>query len=190
MWVPLWVGLALAEPPVTFALRVAVATDDRDQSVAHAEWLAEQIADAQRLFAPFGVAFLRQDAPSLGPDAQHLETRADRDALEASVTPRVVNVFIVASLRDVDEPGRMRRGVHWHTPSRTHYVIVVASAPASVLAHELGHFFGNPHSQVPDNVMSYERTGAPVFFDEAQGRCIERRAAAYVRSGELAPTGP
>jgi hypothetical protein len=189
-WVPLLVSLALTDPPVTFALRLAVATDERDQPVARPEWLAEQVADAQRLFAPFGVAFVGQDAPSLGRGAQHLETRADRDALAAHVTPHVVNVFIVGSLRDVDEPARMRRGVHWHTPSRMHYVIVVASAPASVLAHELGHFFGNPHSQVPDNVMSYERTGAPVFFDGAQGRRIEQRAQTYVQSGELAPIGP
>jgi hypothetical protein len=186
----LWVGLALAEPPVTFTLRLAVARDDQNQPVARTEWLAEQVADAQRLFEPFGVAFVRQDAPSLGPAAQHLETRADRDALAPHATPHVVNVFVVGSLRDVDEPARMRRGVHWHAPSRMHYVIVVASAPTSVLAHELGHFFGNPHSKVPDNVMSYERTGAPVFFDEAQGRCIEQRARAYVGSGELAPIGP
>ena len=53
--------------------------------------------------------------------------------------------------------------------------------------HELGHYFGNPHSPVADNVMSYERTGAPVFFDAAQGKRIAARARAYVRSGELLP---
>ena len=53
--------------------------------------------------------------------------------------------------------------------------------------HELGHYFGNPHSQVIDNVMSYERSGAAVFFDADQGRRIAARARAYVKSGELLP---
>jgi len=173
--------------PLTFALRIAIATDEQEKPVARPEWLAQEIAEAQRLFAPFGVAFARQEAPALGRAARHIETRADRDALAARAAARVVNVFIVESLRDVDEEGRMRRGVHWHAPSGTHYVIVVASAAPPVLAHELGHFFGNPHSPVPDNVMSYERAGGLVFFDDAQGRRIRERAQAYVRSGELAP---
>jgi hypothetical protein len=63
----------------------------------------------------------------------------------------------------------------------------VASAPATVLAHELGHYFGNPHSPVVDNVMSYERSGAAVFFDADQGKRIAAKARAYVRSGELSP---
>jgi hypothetical protein len=188
-WLPFWLGLA-AEPPVTFTLRVAIATDEQSEPVAPPEWLAQQVASAEALFAPFGVAFVRQEAQGLGTAAQHIETRGDRDALAARAAPQVINVFVVGSLRDVDEPGRMRRGVHWHAPSRAHYVILVGSAPPSVLAHELGHFFGNPHSPVPDNVMSYERTGAPVFFGEAQGRCIERRARAYVQTGELVPVPP
>lgn len=185
-----WLLAAPPQAPVAFALRVAIATDAKDEPVAPSAWLAQQIAQAQDLFAPFGVAFVRQDAPPLGPDAEHLETRADRNALAARVAPHVVNVFIVGSLRDVDEPARMRRGVHWHSPTGVHYVIVVASAPPSVLAHELGHFFGSAHSQTPDNVMSYERTGASVFFDEAQGQRIGARVRAYLGSGELLPIVP
>jgi hypothetical protein len=145
------------------------------------------MARAGELFAPFGVQFARQDAPPLPSARAHVETRADRDALAARAADRVINVFVVASLQDVDEPGRARRGVHWHAPSGTHYVIVVGGAPPTVLAHELGHFFGNPHSPVADNVMSYERTGAPVFFDDAQGRRIEAWARRYLASGELLP---
>jgi hypothetical protein len=37
---------------------------------------------------------------------------------------------------------------------------------------------------------SYERTGASVFFDEAQGQRIGARVRAYVRSGELLPIVP
>jgi hypothetical protein len=190
-WLALWLLLRhlllLQGPSTTFPVRVAVAIDEAGRPVASPAWLDEQMARAGELFGPYGVQFARQGAPALPPASSHLETRADRDALALRVAAHVVNVFIVASLQDVDEPGRPRRGVHWHAPSGAHYVIVVGSAPPTVLAHELGHFFGNPHSPVVDNVMSYERTGAPVFFDEAQGQRIEASAKRYLSSGELLP---
>jgi hypothetical protein len=181
--------LAQAAPPpvTTFPLRVSIAPDASGAPTARPEWLDAQIAAAQELFVPFGVGFARSDGPPLAPSTARVETRADRDALATRTAAHGIDVFVVESLRDVDEPGRMRRGVHWHAPSGTHYLIVVAGAPPSVLAHELGHYFGNPHSPVTDNVMSYERTGAPVFFDAAQGRRIAARARAYVTTGELFP---
>lgn len=190
-WLLAWAGLALLPRPAdTFTLRVSIAANPAGQPVAQEAWLTQQVAQAQELFAPFGVAFARQDAPPLATAAEHVETRGDRDALAERVQPHVVNVFVVGSLRDVDEPDRMRKGVHWHAPAGRHYVIVVAAAPPSVLAHELGHFFGNPHSPVRDNVMSYERSGAPVFFDAAQGKRIAARAKEYVASGELSVFTP
>jgi hypothetical protein len=183
--------LAQASPPpqvaTTFSLRVSVAVDDAGKPVADAGWLAGEIDAAEGLFEPFGVHFARADGAPVEARLAHVETRADRDALASRVTPHVIDVFVVASLRDVDDPARMRRGVHWHAPSGAHYLILVASAPTTVLAHELGHYFGNPHSRVIDNVMSYERSGAPVFFDADQGKRIAARARAYVKSGELLP---
>ena len=80
-------------------------------------------------------------------------------------------------------------GVHWRPQSdlRKHYVIIAASALPSTLAHELGHFFGNGHSKVPNNVMSYDRTGAPVFFDAGQQRKVKTFARLFLRSKELVP---
>ena len=181
--------LAQAAPPATttFTLRFSIAADAEGKPVAQGEWLAEELDAAQGLFAPFGVHFAKAPGPALDARLAHMETRADRDALASHATPHVVDVFVVESLRDVDDPTQMRRGVHWHAPSGTHYLILVASAPTTVLAHELGHYFGNPHSRVADNVMSYERTGAPVFFDAEQGKRIAAKARAYVRSGELLP---
>ncbi len=179
---------APAPPPrTTFSLRVSVALDDTGKPLADAAWLASEIDAAEGLFEPFGVRFARADGSPLDARLAHVETRADRDALATHLTPHVIDVFVVGSLRDVDDPARMRRGVHWHAPSGAHYLILVASAPTTVLAHELGHYFGNPHSHVPDNVMSYERSGAPVFFDADQGKRIAARARAYVKTGELAP---
>jgi hypothetical protein len=177
-----------APPPATpFSLRVSIALDDAGKPVAQADWLAAEIDAAEALFTPFGVRFTKTAGAPLDAGLAHMETRADRDALAGHVGPHVIDVFVVDSLRDVDDTSQMRRGVHWHAPSGAHYLILVASAPVTVLAHELGHYFGNPHSRVVDNVMSYERSGAAVFFDAEQGKRIAARARAYVRSGELVP---
>jgi hypothetical protein len=185
------VGLVLAQasPPAatTFSLRVSIAVDDAGKPLADAAWLAAQIDAAEGLFEPFGVHFSRIDGAPLEARLAHVETRADRNALASHVASHDIDLFVVGSLRDVDDPAQVRRGVHWHAPSGAHYVILVASAPTTVLAHELGHYFGNPHSHVLDNVMSYERSGAPVFFDAEQGKRIAARALEYVKSGELVP---
>ena len=175
---------------MTFSLRVSIAVDDAGKPVARPEWLAAELDAARALFTPFGVRFTQAAGAPLDASLAHMETRTDRNALATHMAPHVIDVFVVDSLRDVDDTSQMRRGVHWHAPSGAHYLILVASAPTTVLAHELGHYFGNPHSQVVDNVMSYERTGAPVFFDADQGTRIAARARTYVRSGELVPVTP
>jgi hypothetical protein len=184
-------GLVLAQASpstaTTFSLRVSIAVDGAGKPIADASWLAAEIDAAEGLFEPFGVRFARVDGDPLDARLAHVETRADRNALAPHVASHDIDVFVVGSLRDVDDPTQVRRGVHWHAPSGAHYVILVASAPTTVLAHELGHYFGNPHSHVLDNVMSYERSGAPVFFDGAQGKRIAARTLEYLKSGELVP---
>ena len=104
------------------------------------------------------------------------------------VRPGVINGFAVASLRDVDDPSRHRQGVHWRsrTHAGTHYVIVSAGAGPDVLAHELGHFFGNRrHSSTPGNIMSYTRGMRLPFFDAPQIRRIHHSVQRYLQSGEL-----
>jgi hypothetical protein len=81
-------------------------------------------------------------------------------------------------------------GVAWTFGQATRYVILAAYAKEAVLAHELGHYLGNPHSAVPDNVMSYERKGGELFFDEAQGRVMRRRLAEFLRAGTLVQERP
>ena len=180
--------LAQAAPPLatTFSLRVSSAVDDAGKPLAQAEWLTSEIDAAQALFTPFGVRFTRTTGSPLDARFAHVETRADRDAFASHTASHVIDVFVVDSLRDVDDTTQLRRGVHWHAPSGAHYLIIVASAATTVLAHD----FGNQHSPVVDNVMSYERSGAPVFFDADQGKRIASRARAYVRTGELLPTSP
>ncbi len=149
-------------------------------------WLDEGVAEANRLYAVVPLRFRRVEAPPLATRFARLRTRADRDAVIGTLVHGVVSIRVTGELLDVDEPG-VRRGVHWHDrrdPDR-HVVILSKIAAPSVLSHELGHYFGNSHSFVDDNLMSYLRTGAPLFFDDAQLAIIRRSLAAYRTSREL-----
>jgi hypothetical protein len=173
-------------PLPTIGLHVAIAVEG-DKPVRDPAWIAEQVGEAARLFGAFGVHFVQASDARLPASAAHLETRDDRDALAPFAVSAEVNVMVVGSLRDVDDPSRLRMGVHWRdrkAPSK-HYVIVAADARKATLAHELGHFFGNGHSTVVDNLMSYERSGADVFLDPGQIQRIRSFAKMYLASKEL-----
>jgi hypothetical protein len=176
------------EPIPALPLSIAVAHED-GRPVRDTAWIDAQVAEAERLFSLCGVHLRKAAERPLDARFARLETRRDRDALASELEQGRINVMIVASLKDVDDPSLYRMGVHWRPQSnlRKHYVIVSASALPSTLAHELGHFFGNGHSKVKDNVMSYDRTGAQVFFDASQQRKIKTFARLFLRSKELAP---
>lgn len=161
--------------------------------VAPPSFIAEQLAAARSIYAPLGIELVDRRHQTLG--AQHAEmlTRADRDALLPYVRRGEIHCFIVAKLMDVDEPGRERRGVHWRprpAPDRSFLIVSQISKPY-VLAHELGHWFGNrEHSPVPGNLMSYTRTEQPPFLDAHQIRRVERTLAAMLESGKLVALPP
>jgi hypothetical protein len=168
-------------------LAIWVATSGNVPVVDEA-FVSVQLSWANRLFEPFSVRFLPVSTQRMAERYARLETRADRDGVAVHRREGALHVFFVERLRDVDEPERLRMGVHWRLRrSRdVHYVVVSKIAVNDVLAHELGHFFGNPHSDVPDNVMSYRRGGdVEPSFDDRQGRQIERSLARYLERGEL-----
>jgi hypothetical protein len=178
-----------AQRAVTLPIALHVATSGGAPVVDEA-FLTERIARANEIFAAYGVQFAVKDRKPLAERHAAMETRADRDALGEYFSRGTVHVFCVASLRDVDEAERMRRGVHWHstTHAGAHYVILSSIAGVDVLAHELGHYLGNPeHSDVAGNLMSYEHTEVTPFLDDAQAARLRRRLQAYVSSRELVP---
>ncbi|MFW6051356.1 MAG: hypothetical protein ACODAU_09290 [Myxococcota bacterium] len=171
----------------TLPLSVAVARVD-GAPVVERRWVVERLASANRVFAAAGLRFALAEVRPLPEAHARLDTRADRHALRERARAKVVNVFVVDRLRDVDEPSRFRQGVHWRPPPRpgVHYVILSAIAGPDVLGHELGHFFGNHrHSDTPGNIMSYDRGDGPPFFDAAQIRVIRRHARRFLRTGEI-----
>lgn len=173
--------------PLPIAFTVAV---QDGSEVATSAWLAEQVAQANLIFAPSDTSFVEREHRTMGAEHAHLESRSDRHALADLLVARSINVFVVASLRDVDDPSLMRRGVHWRSANHpgTHHVILSAISGPTVLAHELGHYFGNPHSSVPNDIMSYERDAEVLpFFDAEQLRRIRRARRRLLASGELIP---
>jgi hypothetical protein len=158
--------------------------------VADAAFIEERIARANEIYAPYRVGFVVKERRPLPAAHAHLSSRADRDALATYLERKVINCFVVASLRDVDEPERMRRGVHWHAATRggAHYVIISTLGGRDVLSHELGHFLGNPeHSPTPGNLMSYEHGPMLPFLDPSQLKRLERSLRGYFKRGELVP---
>ncbi|MET0384817.1 MAG: hypothetical protein ABW321_02605 [Polyangiales bacterium] len=190
-------SLTTAQPAgkVHLGLRLHVA-EQSDSPVVDEAFISSRVTRANEIFAPYGVSFeVSSRAPLAARHALQV-SREDRDALAEYGAPGAIDVFIVAALRDVDEPGpddqpHWRRGVHWHAGPRSrfvgrHYVILSSIAGLSVLAHELGHFLGNPeHSHVPGNLMSYEHTDVLPFLDRSQVARLRRALTRYLRSGEL-----
>jgi hypothetical protein len=141
--------------------------------IATPDWLATQLAAANRHFAPLGVGFQVTGIDTLPASGAHVATRRERDALATGrLADQVIHVFIVGQLDDVDEPGKVIRGVTWHTRKDDRkYVLVSTVAPERTLAHELGHVFGLPHSTYAVSIMNKaDRTDPPVeqrtFADE------------------------
>ncbi len=150
----------------------------------------EQLNAAGALFESPALRFA-EAAPRRTIPATHakIETREDRDALAKYWIRGVVNVFVVESLRDVDDVSRLRKGVTWRCLDALHkkYVVVASYSPPQVLAHELGHFFSLGHSSVKNNLMSYSREeGKPIVLDDAQARAVRSAARALFANGDLA----
>jgi hypothetical protein len=174
--------------PVTLEVVFHVADMD-GQPVADAAYLDPRLERANEIFAPLGVTFARKELQPLSGEHAVIDDPAGRDVLGGKVRRGVVNVFVVRTFRDLGDPNVLRRGVHWHsrTHKGAHFVILSSrSHDINVLAHELGHFMGNPqHKWEHGNLMSYDRGEELPVLDAKQIRNVQRAARRYVATREV-----
>lgn len=180
--------IASADP--IYGLSIAIASEN-GKHVRDDAWIQSQIASANDLFAPAHISFRWTHEKEIPAALTEMHERRDRDALgEYADVKKTIDLFLVAKLEDVDEPGRYRKGVAWtRKVDGRRYVILSAEAPDKVLAHELGHFFGSSHTTVPDNLMSYARTGGPVSLSSDQIDVIGSFSKNFSSTGRLVDVG-
>jgi len=182
----LWTRHARAD--AVFGLSFSIASE-RGERVVDDAWVERQIDEANALFSPLGTRFRWTMERDLAEPHGEMHSRADRDALTPLTTSGLIDVFLVRELEDVDEPGRRRMGVCWTGLGGKRLIVLSRIARPKVLAHELGHFFGNPHTKVVNNLMSYARDGGVVFLDETQQARIRRLSARFLDTGRLIDVG-
>ena len=142
-------------------------------------FVTAQLEQANAHHGPAGLGFEVVEVELLPATATDIVTRSDRDLLGHDRWQRgLVDVYIVSSLANVDEPGAIR-GVHWRSRkdrARRWVILSRISAPR-VLAHELGHYFGLAHSTVPASLMNTSGNAlADRRFQPAELTKIEQRA--------------
>ena len=172
-----------------FGIQLHVAPDEQGLIVT-AEWLAQQVREAERHFTPLDVGFEIVGVDVLPEPAKHLATRKDRDALAAGgLGGRVIHVYLTGELDDVDTAGAIAYGVTWRRDDRK-YIIVSAKAWPRTLAHELGHFFGLPHSTYAISIMNKtERKEPPLeqrTFADAEITAMKPVVGQLVRARVIA----
>jgi hypothetical protein len=164
------------------------------KAVKDAAWLAEQLSETQRHFAPLKVGFEVIQTRQLGGHFNAIRTRNDRDMLGYNrFTRRVLHLFLVGSVLNIHKPGEEIRGVHWRERNnrKRHWVVLSAIAPKWVLAHEIGHFFGLPHSKYLSSIMNKTPRTAPDpetwSFAAPEIRLMEKRKKGYLFTRQLVP---
>jgi hypothetical protein len=138
--------------------------------VATAEWIASQLAGANRHFAALDVGYQIASVDALPASAARVDDRKERDSFRPQVKGTVIHVFVTGHLDDIDLPGEMAYGVTWRRDT-TKFIILSTKAWERTLAHELGHVFGLPHSTYAISIMNKaDRTDPPLeqrtFADE------------------------
>ncbi len=187
-------GQCPAKAKFCFGLAVHIVTSDgtrEGEPVQTPVWLHDQIAHANRLFAVISVGFEVASADTLASEVGDVQTRSDRDQLGRHVfSTGVVHVFVVKLLADVDIAGEVIRGVHWrYRPDVTkRWVILSSIASFTVMAHELGHFFGLPHSKYEVSIMNKSPRDLPWpdrVFAKPEVEITGRRTSEMLADGSL-----
>jgi len=172
-------------------LALFMAMDGEGRPVRGPDWVGEQLASTNKLFAAVGLHFELSEAHFLPPEHEVVHTRADRDRLgHARWRKGPVHWFVVGRLDNVDEEGEIY-GVHWRDRKATHHRWVILSKISwpFTLPHELGHFFGLKHNAILGSIMNKSRNDdsrmATRRFAETELPTIRKHLERKLKKGEL-----
>ncbi len=176
-----------------FGVRLFVTTaEDGVTPSQPVPWVLTQLAQANEHFAALSVGFELDVVTLIGDGDAHVASRGQRDLLGRDRFRRgVIDVYLVTQLDDVDIAGAVIRGVHWRDRKdrKRRWIIMSAIAPPHVLAHELGHYFGLPHSTYAGSLMNKSRKDPTPWSERTFVQKERRRALGwarrYVREGTL-----
>ncbi len=154
-------------------------------------WLAEQLAFANRMFEPINVGFELHTVTTIELPPI-IDGRKVRDTVSKGVAAlRAIDVFVVGALADLEDPRFPLFGVHWRPakPAGRRFILLASYAWGRTLAHELGHFFGLPHSSYAISIMNKTlRTEPPLEqrrFADQEIPILQKALRAILQRKEL-----
>lgn len=167
------------------AIRLWVAPHN-DATFDDLAFMLGELEQANAHHAPANLGFEVVEVRTLPESASDIVSRKDRDQLGHDNWQRgIVDVYVVSSLANVDDPGPIR-GVHWRSRKdrQRRWVILSRISPPRVLAHELGHYFGLSHSTVPASLMNTSGNAlADRRFQPDELATLEKRAKVLFAQG-------
>lgn len=162
-----------------------------DGPVVSPEWVDEQVAKANSLFAAMDLTFEIAERHELKPKEARIESKEARDLLGRKRYKKgLIHVFVVGYLGNVDEKGEIY-GVHWRDRKKTsrRWIIMSAIAWNTTLVHELGHFFGLPHCDLLGSIMNTTGNDPSLMstrkFDPSELKKMKRRLKRKLKSGAV-----
>lgn len=173
---------------ITIPLTVHLAASE-EHPAATMRRLERGLEEANAAMSPYGLRVKVRELRRMPEGYGSITRRRDRRRIAGYAPPDgSVHVFMVDTLelRGGRRGDRSVRGLHWRYRGilrrlrQREYVVVSSDAPATTLAHELGHRFGLSHTEAEENLMCSCRRGPRQIFTPQQGATLRRGVRSFL----------
>ena len=159
---------------------------------ADVAWLETQLRVANDRLGAIGAGVQVVAVHHLPEKDTRIESVAQRTALGQHGAQAPLRWFVVAHLADAADPAAVRKGVTWRN-GEAFWIIESTSGMRWVLAHELGHVLGLPHSSEGASIMNKTpRVWPPpwaIGFTAREQPVMRRTLARLLRAHRLVLVG-